>query len=194
MQMELDPTVIVVHPEAQAIRDRPAKIEPSTAVSPLSASASRPADSGTAWAASSWTIGRSRSASKTCAASERDPRGSAFDAKLLTGFLPIQWPAANAEALQSGIAEVHQQECDVLVIEELPIAGAVAFSTGFMQSRNRFQQRLNQPLPLQGYRRRVSFPIAFRTSLCHSDSSGRTVGLWCKSHAEHYWGRAGVGC
>ena len=73
VEMELDPSVPAL-PESQAIRGKAAKTEPSTAVSPLRASASRPVVSGTAWAASSWTIGRSESASKTRAASESEPR------------------------------------------------------------------------------------------------------------------------
>ena len=64
----------------------------------------------------------------------------------LTGFLPPGGLLQGAEALQGGVEEVHQQECDVLVVEELPVAGVVVFGADAMQSRDQFEQRADQPL------------------------------------------------
>ncbi len=117
---------------------------------------------------------------------ERPQRG-AFDAQRLPGFLPARGLLQGAEALQGGVTEVHQQERDVLIVEELPIAGVVAFRADIVQSRDRLEDRLDQPLPLKRAGRRHNSPIAFRSSLCHSDSSGRTARSWRKSRAEQIW-------
>src|SRR5206468_3268109 len=68
-------------------------------------------------------------------------------------------------------AEIHQQEGDVLVVEELPIAGAVALGADVVQSRDRLQGGSDQPLPLKRGRRGVRSIRASRSSVCHLDSS-----------------------
>ncbi len=99
------------------------------------------------------------------------PEGGAFDAELLTGLLPAGRLLQGAEALPGGVAEIHRQERDVLVVEELVVAGVVAFGADVMQSRDQFEQGLNQPLPRKKGRRRIGPVVAFRSPIGHSDNS-----------------------
>ena len=146
---------------AQAIRGRAAKSEPSTAVSPferLGLATGRQRDG----------LGgqflddrpQPRGVEDARGFGERT-QGGPLDAELLTGLLPPGGLLQGAEALQGGVAEVHQQEGDVLVVEELPIAGAVAFRADVVQSGHRLQQWLDQPLSLKERRWSLRSILAF---------------------------------
>src|SRR5208283_5880585 len=127
---------------AHAMRGNARKILPSTAVRSSNWRASGPLTSGAALAASSWRIWCRALASNNRAASLKEPSDVARIPQSSLNGLQGRSLLQSAQAGNRGTKEVEQQEADVLVVEQLAVAGPITLGTDVFESRQQGHQRV----------------------------------------------------